>query len=135
MDSGAANNVMPRRMVRDKKKIRPSKGSMAGVHYVAANSGRIQNEGEFDFKFMTTEGEEEEMTFQVAEVNKALGSISYLVDRGYKVVFDQDEKTGKDVSYMMHKATGRTTKFRRERNVWILDVLVEADEAGFHRQG
>jgi hypothetical protein len=135
VDSGAANNVMPRKMVRDRKNIRPSKGSIAGVHYVAANSGRMPNEGEYDFKFTTAEGEEEEMTFQIAEVNKALGSVSYLVDRGYKVVFDQDAKTGKDVSYMMHKSTGRTTKFKREKNVWILEAMIEADETPFHRQG
>ena len=78
MDSGAANDVMPKRMLRDKK-VRPSKRSMAGVHCVAANNGMIQNEGEFDFEFLTAEGEEEEITFQVAEANKALGSISYLL--------------------------------------------------------
>ena len=81
MDSGAANNVMPRRMIRTKKGIRPSKGSRRGVHYVAANNGRIPNEGEHDFKFMTNEGDEGTMTFQVAEVNNALGSISYLVEK------------------------------------------------------
>ena len=76
MDSGAANNVMPRRMVRNKEKIRPSAASRRGVHYVASNNGRMANEGEFGFKFTTTEGSEEEMVFQVAEVSKALASVS-----------------------------------------------------------
>ena len=76
MDSGAAHNVMPRKMVRDKGQIRPSEGSKRGAHYVAANNGRIPNEGEYDFAFSTSEGAPETMTFQIAEVNKALGSIS-----------------------------------------------------------
>ena len=134
VDSGAANNVMPRRMVRNKAKIRPSKGSIRGAHYVAANNGRIPNEGEYEFGFQTSEGNEESMTFQIAEVNKALGSVAYLVDRKYRVVFDQDEN-GRDTSYMVHKPSGRVSRFRRDKNVWILDAMVEADETSFHRQG
>ena len=49
MDSGAGNTVMPRRMVIRKSAIRESEGSRNGVHYVAANNGRIPNEGEYDF--------------------------------------------------------------------------------------
>ena len=43
VDSGAANNVMPKRMIRDKSKIRPSPGSRRGAHFVAANDGIIPN--------------------------------------------------------------------------------------------
>ena len=79
------------------------------------------------------------MVFQIAEVNKALGSISYLVDQGYTVVFDRDEGTGKDLSMMIHKDSGRRTRFRREKNVWVLDVIVEEDvnntDEPFHRRG
>ena len=124
MDSGAVDNVMPKRMVRQKWKIRPSPGSRAGVHYVAANHGRIPNEGEVDFAFQTAEGYDEEMCMQIAEVNKALGSISYLVDKGYKVVFDKCMKTGKDRSMMIRKQDNRPVKFRRERNIWVLDTYV-----------
>ena len=136
VDSGASANVMPRRMIR-KQKIRSSPGSRRGAHYLAANNGRIANEGECDFKFSTVEGHQQNLTFQIAEVNKALGSVSYLVDHGYRVTFDQDEDTGHDISMMFHKATGVTSRFRRERNIWILDAIVDdeanADES-FHRQ-
>ena len=84
----------------------------------------------------TSEGNDEEFVVQVAEVNKALGAVSYLVDKGYRVVFDKDETTGKDISYMMKKKTKVTSRFRRERNIWILDAFVDqvdADES-FHRQ-
>ena len=52
IDSGAADNVIARRMLRGKcSKIRPSEASRAGVCYVAANDGRIANEGEADMTF------------------------------------------------------------------------------------
>ena len=78
------------------------------------------------------------MTFQIAEVNKALGSISYLVDHGYRVVFDRDPISGRDMSCMVHKESKRTSRFRRDRNVWILDAVVDGDkitEAPFQRRG
>ena len=52
---------------------------------------------------------------------------------------DDDEPsatmTGKDVSYMIHKTSNKTSRFRRERNVWILEAYVPANETHFHRQG
>ena len=112
MDSGAARNVMPRKMVRDQSRIRPSEGSKRGAHYVAANNGRIPNKGEFDFVFLMSEGTPEAMTFQIAEVNKALGSISYLVGHGYRVVFDKDTASSRDTSCMTHKESKRVSRFR-----------------------
>ena len=141
MDSGAGHSVMPRRMVINPASIRESVASKAGVNYVAANNGRIPNEGEADLEFQTTEGHDECLTFQIAEVNKALGAVSHLVDLGYKVVFDKDMVTGKDLSVMTNKKTNVTSRFRRERNVWVLDAYVSAaDDAenknsDFHRRG
>ena len=127
VDSGAANNVMPKRMVRNKAKIRPSPASRAGVCYIAANNGKIPNEGEVELNFTTEGGHYEMLVMQIAEVNKALGSVSYMIDQGFKVIFDKDLETGKDLSVMIHKATGRTTRFRRDRNVWVLDAYVNGD--------
>ena len=64
-------------------RIRPSEASRAGVHYVAANNGRIKNEGEVNFKFNTPSGDMKSMCFQVAEVNKALAAVSALVDSNH----------------------------------------------------
>ena len=136
MDSGASANVMPKRMIGKRHKIRPPEGSRRGAHYVAANSGRIPNEGECDFKFYTSEGQEQSLTFQIAEVNKALGSISYLLDRLFRVTFDKDEKTGADISLMLHKPIGVTTRFRRDRNIWVMDAMIDEEDLPehFHRQ-
>ena len=139
VDSGAADNVMPRRMVRGKtNKVRPSPGSRAGVHYVAADNARIKNEGECDFKFSTAEGHDENFTFQIAEVNKAQCAVSYLVDTGHQVIFDQDEETGVDTSRIVNRKSGKTIQMQRERNVWTIDAFIEEEvqnSSPFDRQG
>ena len=43
--------------------------------------------------------------FQIAEVNKAVGAVPQLVDRGFKVIFDKNMKTGQDMSLMLKKET------------------------------
>ena len=139
VDSGAADNVIPRRMVRGKNnKIRPSNGSRRGVHYVSATNDRIPNEGECDFHFSTNNGQEENFTFQIAEVNKALCAVSYLVDKGHQVIFDKDEATGVDVSRIINKASGKIIQLVRERNVWTIDAYIDEEEnskSGFVRRG
>ena len=80
---------------------------------------RIKNDGEVTFDFETIEGHKEEFVFQVAEVNKALGSVAYVVDKAYRVVRDKSMETGEDMSHMVHKPTKKTYRFRRDRNVWI----------------
>ena len=96
----------------------------------------MKNEGECDFPFEMVEGQEMSMIFQIAEVNKALGSVAWFVDRAYRVVYDRNMDTGEDLSYMVHKPTKTVYRFRRDRNVWILDALVDLDEiyGDFSRQ-
>ena len=76
--------------------------------------------------------------FQVAEVNKVLCAVSYLVDHGMQVIFDQDEATGIDTSHILNKATGKTIRMNRERNVWTIDAFIDDENdslASFARQG
>ena len=138
VDSGAHDNVMPKKLIRgkfNKGTVRPSAASKAGVHYVACNNGRIPNEGEFDFKFHTEEKASMSWTFQIAEVNKALAAVSALVDSRHRVIFDQDDETGADCSFILDKSTGHSTKMRRERNVWVVDAYVDEDlDLDFARQ-
>jgi hypothetical protein len=133
MDTGAHHNVMPKRMA-GKRPIRPSPGSKRGMCYVAAGNERIKNEGEITFEFESLEGHRESFVFQIAAVNKALGSGAYMVDHGFRVVYDKDMDTDEDLSYMIHKKTRRAFRFRREKNVWILDAVVDASSVlGFSR--
>ena len=72
--------------------------------------------------------------FKIAAVNTALGSGAYMVDHGFRVVYDKDMDTNEDLSYMIHKATKRAFRFRREKNVWLLDAVVAADSVlGYSR--
>ena len=102
--------------------------------YVAAGNERIKNEGEIFFEFESLEGHRESFVFQTAAVNKDLGSGAYMVDHGFRVVYDKDMDTDEDLSYMIHKKTRRAFRFRREKKVWILDAVEDADSVlGFSR--
>ena len=73
LDTDGHHNMMPKRMA-GKRKISPSPGSKSGMCYVAAGNERIKNEGEITFDFESLEGNMESFVFQIAAVNKALGS-------------------------------------------------------------
>ena len=64
------------------------------------------------------------MTSKIAEVNKALGSVSYLVGQGYKVTSDKGHESGKDLSLMVPNASEKVTPFRCDRNSWILYAVI-----------
>ena len=133
MDTGAHHNVMPKRMA-GTRKIRPSPGSKRGTCYVVAGNERIKNECKITFESETVTSHQESFVFQVAAVSKALGSGVYMVDHGFRVVYDKDMDTNEDLSYMIHKATKRAFRFSREKHVWILDAVVAADPVfGFSR--
>ena len=119
MDTGTHHNVMPKKMIGNRK-IRASAGSRKGMSYVAAGGEKIPNEGEVDFGFELQEGHRVSLVFQIAEGNKPLGSVTYVVDKGFRVVYDKNMRTGEDMSYTTHKAIGKTFRFRSGRNVWIL---------------
>ena len=95
--------------------------------YVAAGNERIKNEGEITFDFESLGGQKESLIFQIAAVNQVLGSGDYMVDHGFRVVYDKDMETDEDLSYMIPKATRSAFKFRREKNVWTLDAVVAAE--------
>ena len=67
------------------------------------------------------------MNFQVAQVHKALGSVSQMVWNGNTVVFDTDEY-GQDVSYIMNKKTQDYIPMRVENGVYVIDMVVAPPE-------
>ena len=140
VDSGAHSNVMPKRMINESR-MRPSPGSIKGTCFVAADNGRIPNEGEIDLEFDTLEGSQEAWVFQIANTNKPLASVADRVDHRCRVVFDKDDDTGQDISYIYDKGSKRVSKMRREGNVWKMDAIVtpnmimSSQEMDFSRQG
>ena len=97
------------------------------MHYVSATDHRIPNVGEISLVFQTDEGHTETIVFQVADVNKPLMSISDRVDHRCRVVFDQDDETGVDLSHIYNKKTKKTMKLNRVGKVWVLDCTVTSD--------
>ena len=89
---------------------------------MSATANRIKNDGETDLYFDTEDAQKLNWTFQFAEANNVLASVSYLVDRNHRVVFDQDFDTGEDVSFITNKTNGESIKMRRDRNVWVIDA-------------
>ena len=79
-------------------------------------------------EFQSDEGLAECVVFQVADVNKPLMSISDRMDRRCRVMFDQDDDTGEDISFITNKVNGQAIKMRRDKNVWVVNAYID-DEA------
>jgi len=79
------------------------------------------------------EGKRKSMNFQVTDCKKPLASVSKIVDKGNRVVFDSEG------SYIENKATGEIMKLERERGTYVMIVEYEtsgdvATASGFTRQ-
>ena len=81
VDSGAAETARPRTWFPNHKKVE-SEGSKRGVFHTTADGSTVENEGKKTPLMSMSDG------FQVANVNKALGSVSKMVRNGNRVVFD-----------------------------------------------
>ena len=73
------------------------------------------------------------MNFSVTDCKKPLASVSKIVDRGNRVVFDEDE------SYILNKKTGEKISLERDRGTYVMVVEFKVDEdensaSGFHRR-
>ena len=109
------------------RKVSASPGSKRGLHYVSATDHRIPNVGEVDLDIATTEVHHDAIVLQIAEVNKALLSISDRVDNRCRVIFDQDDETGEVLAHIYNKRTDTKMELRRVGKVWILDGPVTED--------
>ena len=91
-----------------------SAGSIANDFYTTADGSNVYNEGQRKLDVCTLDGQQRRsMTFQVARVKKALGSLSEMVKNGSKIVFDKDS-SGKDTSYIQNKRINEKIWLRQE---------------------
>ena len=103
VDSGATETVVGEDMI---KGIETKQGEAArrGVQYEGASGELIPNLGEKNFLAYGEQGQIRAIKAQVCEVNKALMSVSRMVQAGNKVVFAgsgsyvEDENTGERIS-------------------------------------
>ena len=101
-----------------------SDGSRANDFYTSADGGNVYDEGQRKLDVCTLDGQQRRsMTFQVARVKKALGSVTHVVKNGNKLVSDQ-ENCGKDTSYIQNKRTNEKIWLRQQNGVYVLDLMV-----------
>ena len=70
--------------------LKEGEASRKGVQYEVASGTLIPNLGEKRFVAVAENGEVRKMTAQVCEVNKALLSVSKVVNAGNRVVFEAE---------------------------------------------
>ena len=127
IDSGAAETVMPLSWF-EGHTVKATEQSRNKRFYTTANKEKIYNEGERDLVVSSFEGDKtRKMTFQVAKVSKALGSVSQIIAKGNKMVFQKDSQ-GNDCSYIEHVDSGEVMWLRERDGVYVLDVLVAPPE-------
>ena len=110
IDSGAAETVMPSDWF-PKHEVKESEGSRNGVYYTTADRTAVHNEGEKVLTMYAADGNHlRRMTFQVAAVNKALGSVSKIVANGNCVVFAQTVASSRMSGAKIVCVFGKTTE-------------------------
>jgi hypothetical protein len=120
IDSGAEVSIWPASHVAWENVV-PTKESEMGIGFVAANGSRMNNYGGTQVTFEKN-GKIKAMNFEVTDCKKPLASVAKIVDKGNKVVFDQDE------SYIINKATGEKIVLERERGTFVMVVDFEVDD-------
>ncbi len=94
-------------------------GQRLGDYYTTANGDPIYNTGGKTLLLSSMDGcDLREMAFQVAKVNKALGSISQVISRGTRVIFDDSG------SCVEHKATKSSLWLEEGNCVYVLPAYV-----------
>ena len=119
VDSGAAETMCPSSMATNISTV-PGAKMKAGVRYTCAGGKKLPNLGEKRCMLTTEEtGTVRGLTMQVANVHKALMSVSKAVDAGIRVVFYTDW------SYIQDKRTGERTTIQRQGNLYTLEAWVK----------
>ena len=130
MDSGAEASVWPASSIAWHN-VYETEDSGKGIGFVAANGTRMENYGGTRVKF-EKDGKLKAMDFQVTDCKKPLASVAKIIERGNRVVFDEDG------SYILNKATGEKIQLERERGTFVMVVEFGIDDdeksnSGFRR--
>jgi hypothetical protein len=88
----------------------------------------MENYGGTQVKF-EKDGKRKAMNFQVTDCKKPLASVAKIIEKGNRVVFDEDG------SFIMNKATGEKIKLERERGTFVMVVEFEMDETEGSKSG
>ena len=133
LDSGAGAHVANRRHVPGYQVV-PSQLSKLGAAFVAADGGKIDNEGEALLNLVTMDskgtGHAVKANFQIADVTRALWSVGLICDSGLQVTFAATSAS------ILDKAGKEICHFERRHGLYIATVQLENPlREGFGRQG
>ena len=119
-DTGACDTVMPRKLC-GRIPITPSLQSLNCMEYEVADGNTIPNLGERKC-LMWTEGatSERQMNLQVADVHKALLSLSRCADMGFESRF------GRLAGALIDKETEEVIPLQRTANLYVLKCWLKA---------
>lgn len=120
VDSGAAETICPAKSI-PSVPTTPGVKFKQGARYTCANGKKLDNLGEKRCILATDESPiAHNLTMQVAEVNRAILSVSKAVDAGNRVIFDDRW------SYIEDKRTGQRTALQRRGGLYVLESWVRA---------
>ena len=134
VDSGACDTVMPLSLCSDIPR-HESEQQRSGMEYEVANGACIRNEGERRCLMMTNcASGPKRIVSQVADVHKALLSISPIADAGYEC------HLGAHGGCLLDVHTGETIPIARKGNLYVMKAWIKDDQEdtpaqGFARQG
>jgi hypothetical protein len=120
VDSGATETVVGEDMLLS---VQTTEGEAfkRGVEYEVASGTTIPNLGEKCFVAVAEEGQRKKMRAQVCAVNKALLSVSRMVQAGNRVVFEQSG------SYVEDLHSGEKMYIVEKGGMYMLNMWVEKD--------
>lgn len=128
VDSGAAESVIPKDLLKEIP-TQESEGSRNGVQYIAANGGKMPNLGEKKVHFKTKDGMESNVVFQVTHARKPLASVSKIVKKGNRVVFEPGK------AYIQNIPSGKRIELEEANGTYHMYVEYLMEDAGFTRLG
>ena len=121
VDSGACDTVMPLSLCSEIV-LRESEQQRNGLEYEVANGASIRNEGERRCLMMTRNASRpRRITFQVADVHKALLSITRAADAGYEC------HLGARGGCLLDVYTGEKIPIARKGNLYVMKAWVRED--------
>jgi hypothetical protein len=133
LDSGAGAHVANRRHVPGYQVV-PSALSKLGAAFVAADGGKIENQGEALLNLVTSDasgnGHAVKADFQIADVTRPLWSVGLICDSGLDVRFRAESAS------ILNKEGVEICHFERKHGLYIATVQLENPaHEGFGRLG
>jgi hypothetical protein len=133
LDSGAGAHVANKQHVPGYKVV-PSALSKLGAAFVAADGGKIDNQGEALLNLVTMDakgaGHAVKANFQIADVTRALWSVGLICDSGLQVTFAAMSAS------ILDKSGVEICHFERRHGLYIAKVQLENPmHEGFGRPG